>query len=82
MNKVWTKGLSPYFTFSHWYLSKIRYNVCRVMKYVMKKKILLDPKNLGKDSIQHRNRAKFHLSCVQRFGNRFSGAEGAAAYKA
>ena len=23
-------------TFSHWYLSKIRYNVCRVMKYVMK----------------------------------------------
>ena len=23
-------------TFFHWYLSKIRYNVCRVLKYVMK----------------------------------------------
>ena len=23
-------------TFSHWYLSKIRYNVCQVIKYVMK----------------------------------------------
>ena len=30
----------------------------------------------------YRNRAKFHLSCVQRFGNRFGGGEGAAPYKA
>ena len=43
---------------------------------------LLDPKNLGKESKQLRNRAKFHLSCFQRFGNRFGIAEGAAPYKA
>ena len=35
---------------------------------------LHDPKNLSKESKQHRNRAKFHLSCFQRLGNRFSGA--------
>ena len=29
-----------------------------------------------------RNWAKFHLSCVKRFGNRFCGGEGALPYKA
>ena len=38
---------------------------------------LLNPKNLGKESKQHRNQAKFDLICFQRFGNRFDGAEGA-----
>ena len=37
---------------------------------------LLDPKNLGKEFKQHSNWAKFHLSCFQRFGNRFGGPEG------
>ena len=43
---------------------------------------LLDPKNLLKESNQHKNWAKFHLSCFQRFGNRFGTAEGAAPFKA
>ena len=50
--------------------------------FVDPKNGVLDPKNLGKESKQHRNRAKFHLSCVQRFGNRFGSGKGAAPYKA
>ena len=53
---------------------------------------LLDPKNLGKQSKQHRNPTKLDLFCSQRlgnrsgdrffnrFGNRFECAEGAASF--
>ena len=43
---------------------------------------LPDHKNLEKEFKQHINRAKFHLSCVKRFGNRFGGGKGPAPYKA